>query len=426
MVKKVEREPTRPDEVGGLDELGDAGVMVASGATLMKIENENMQAMSLAHPRNERKVLSGALEELEQYPDLAARYYYSIPYAEERGSDRKVEVKGPSVHAALSLARRWGNCVVRGFQVGEDEDKVYLSGVFLDMETNFRVERPHAVSKFIRRRDGKTQALREQRLIMAIQAGASKAMRNAILNGLPDGLVEAFYGRARSVAAREAKERWSKMLTAFREFGVSREMIEDHLGHPLEKVTENEVADLIGIYNALNDGQVQATDIFGKRTKPDPEATSTVDDVMAQGADVTGGAEKAPEPTADAESPSERPASTPKSTDPEPTIGAEGAALLEQTAKARAAEIGCTAELLCGLAVEHYGVALLVEIPKAKLAQAIKLIAGAEMEPDEPQAAAAKPTAPEPIPVPVPTDEDTRPVSNADVKGPSGTKEVGF
>lgn len=423
MVTKVKQEAPRIEDPPEATDLGEGAVLVASGATLMRIENENMQAVSLAHPRNETQVLDGALAELEQYPDMAVRYYYSIPYAEERGSDRKVEVKGPSIHAALSLGRRWGNCVVRGYQVGEDEDKVYLSGVFLDMQTNFRVERPHTVSKWLRRRDGKTQLLSEQRQVMAVQAGASKAMRNAILNGLPDGLVEAFYQRARSIAAREAKERWSKMLTAFREFGVTREMIEDHLGHPLEKVTENEITDLGGIYNALNDGQAQATDIFGKRTKPSAEDTSTVADVMAQGAEVTGGAEKAQEPVTDRESPSTMPASTGKSTVPEETIGDQGAELLVQTAQVRAEEIGTTAEVICNLAANHYKVASLQKLPKSKLAKAIKLVASAEMGPDD--------TRPEPVKEAMAAQREVReaddePVTNADVKGPTGTKEVGF
>ena len=307
------------------DDLGEAQALVLSGATIMKVENETMSAVSVARPRNEKTVLEGAIAELELYPDLAASNFYSIPYGESRGSDRKVLVEGPSIHAALALARRWGNCVTRSMQVGEDEEKVYLSGVFLDLETNFRVERPFTVSKLFRHRDNRVEALREQRLIQAIQSGASKSIRNAILAGLPRGFVETFYRRARAIAEREAKTTWSKLLEAFREFGVTKEMIEANIGRPIEKITDSEIVDLRGIYNAIKEGATTTGEAFARRDTKGKDETGTVDDILGGGAEVTGGAEKPLPPATeevrigggrrDAESPSETPASSPESTD---------------------------------------------------------------------------------------------------------------
>jgi hypothetical protein len=190
-------------------------------------------------------------------------------------------------------------------QIGEDEEKVYLSGVFLDLETNFRVERPFTVSKLFRHRDGRVEALREQRLVQAIQAGASKSIRNAILAGLPRGFVETFYRRARAIAEREAKTTWSKLLEAYREFGVSKEMIEAHLGHPIEKISKEEIVDLRGIFNSLKDGVATAAEVFRRTETKGNDETGTVDDVLGGGAEVTGGTEKS-EPAEDALAPPER------------------------------------------------------------------------------------------------------------------------
>ena len=107
-----------------------------------------------------------------------------------------------------------------------------------------------------------------QPLVQEIQAGTSKAMRNATLAGLPRGLVRTYYERSRAIAEREAKKKWSQLLTAFREFGVTRDRLEQHLGHPVEKVTDAEIVDLRGAYNALKDGVdgVTVADLFPVKT----------------------------------------------------------------------------------------------------------------------------------------------------------------
>jgi hypothetical protein len=392
-------EPDEPQGADiGIDDLGEGAALVSAGMTLMRIENETMQAVSVQRRRDEDVVLNGALAELERYPDLAARKYYSIPFKESAGSDRTFQVEGPSVHAALDLARRWGNCSVYAVLMSQDDEHIHLSGVFIDLESNFRIAKPFTVSKLLKRRGGRTEVLRDQRLQMAVQAGSSKAVRNAVISGLPDGLVESYYQRAKAVAGREAKQRWAKMLEAFRQFGVSRDMIENHLGHPLEKITDAEVADLGGIFNSLRDGIATATDVFTRKTgepEGDQGATSTVDDVVGKGADVTAGTQ-APR---NGESPPERSASTQKSVDPEApetgaepeaaveTIGVDGALLLAQTAKVRATEIGAEVEEILAAVADTFGVEETSQIQKTMLAAAIKLIATAQFEPEE------KPTA---------------------------------
>jgi hypothetical protein len=417
MVKRVTTDERDPEQDQfELDQLSEGATLVASGVTLIKAENENMQAVSVARPRDERKVLDGAMEELELVPDLAARNFYSIPYSETKGSDRKFMVEGPGIKAAMSLARRWGNCVVRGMMVGEDEEKVYLSGVFLDLETNFRVERPFTVSKLLRRRDGRTEVLREQRLVMAIQSGASKAIRNAILNGLPDYLIEAYYQRAKSIASREAKTKKAEIISKFREFGVTPEMLQEHVGHSLDRVTDEEVGELRGIYNAIKDGVAQPTDVFTRKTKEDLQATKTVDDIVGAGAKVVAGTEAAP---SDHESPSETPASSPRSSDPESpesdgeTIGTDGALLLTQTAKVRAEEIGAEVGDILSAITGHFGVNLTSEIPKKEFTRAIKLASAIEW--DQKEEATPKNDKP--------TEPENEEVSKA---GETKDKEVGF
>src|SRR5688500_18937943 len=86
--------------------------LVSQGLSIIKVENDSMLQMATQRPRNEEKVLKGALGELQLVPEEAREAFYTIPYRErqEGGGPRIVNVQGPSIGAAMALARRWGNC----------------------------------------------------------------------------------------------------------------------------------------------------------------------------------------------------------------------------------------------------------------------------------------------------------------------------
>ncbi len=293
-------EPINPLPVGyestPVVELEGGEALVASGATLMRVEHDAMLAVSVQRPRNKGKVLAEVLSDLEIVPSLASRCYYTIPY-KDRGTT--VHVTGPSIHAARNLARAWGNCAAKAVVIGEDSEKVTLAGVFVDLETNVRFERPQTVSRYLKRRDGRREHLADHKLIQAIQAGASKAERNAILAGLPDWLVQSYDTKARKLAADATRQQLSKLLEAFLEFGVRRDVLESHIGCALENATDEQLADLRGIYAALRDKQATPEEIFEGPAEPEPE-TDDVETVLKCGAETTGGAEKPKEDKAKA------------------------------------------------------------------------------------------------------------------------------
>lgn len=277
--------------------------LVAGGATIMRIENETMSAIAVQRPRQEEEILRRALSELKIVPALAERCFYSIPY-EDRRSGRTTHVTGASINAARNLARRWGNCAVKTMFTSEDDDKIILAGVFTDLETNFREERLFTVSRWQHRRDGPPVRIANERLVTAIQAGASKAERNAILAGLPDWLTQSYYNAARKLAATEAKGNLSAITEAFLAQGVTREMLEKNLGKRLNALEDDDLANLRGMLNALIDGEATPESIFGgKRNGNEKPKAAGVEEVLAGGAEVTGGTTKGAEPAKPAEEP---------------------------------------------------------------------------------------------------------------------------
>jgi hypothetical protein len=282
------------------DGMSAGEALVSQGATIMRVEHDSMLAISKQRPRDHEKILRAVLKEIDLVPAQASRGYYSIPYND---GDRTTYVTGHSIYLARILFRNWGNSAVRSYVASETDDKVFLSAVFTDLEENSRTERPFVVSKW-QKRKGRMVLLEGQWLMQAIQAGASKAERNAITAGIPDWLTQSAYEQIRRIAADEVKQNLSAIVEGFMRQGVTRERLEKHLGKPLEKLGNEELADLRGTFNALRDKE-QTPESIG--ADPDePQEASTVEQVLKSA--TTASSESAPNDgaTGRASSPPER------------------------------------------------------------------------------------------------------------------------
>ena len=83
--------------------------LVSSGAALVKLENTTQMQIAAQRPRNEDRVLSAALAELERYPSMADEAIYSKPVGKDPNTNAMKYVEGLSIRAAESLANRWAN-----------------------------------------------------------------------------------------------------------------------------------------------------------------------------------------------------------------------------------------------------------------------------------------------------------------------------
>lgn len=266
---------------------GEAAQMVAEGHTLMRIQNETMTAVSVQRPRDEKRVIDGALGELDLVPEEAKAAFYSIPYKDwgRDGQVRVVNVTGLSISGAMALFRRWGNADAGALPIQEDATGWTLSGWFIDLETNARIFRPVRASKYYKPRGGGPPILLSvDRQVQAFQKGVSIAIRNAILAGLPAYLKNAYDKKARAIAGGQADaladpKAVEAAIRAFMRWSVTKEQLEQHVGLPANKWTGTEVADLRGVWNAINDEQVELAEVFeGDKEAPNtPEGASKLD-----------------------------------------------------------------------------------------------------------------------------------------------------
>jgi hypothetical protein len=274
--------------------------MIAQGMTVMRVENESQQSMATMKPRSEDAVYKGAVMELTLAPEFAKRAWYSIPY-KDKETNQVVNVEGPSIKAAMALARRWGNCANAGRIVENLDDRLVVEGVFMDYETNLRTLRTISVAKKYWSKAMKMVVpLREDRLNMAIQAGMSKAIRNAILASLPAALVDTYVAAAKKVAVaavkgapgvkeQTVKEKIAASIKWFVSQGAPQKAVDEYLAGQSAETDDDLLAILIGLGTSIKDGQVSIEDVFGS-----PETTTAAPATIPSVGDLLGGG-KAPE-----------------------------------------------------------------------------------------------------------------------------------
>lgn len=253
------------------------GEIVAAGMNQLATEMQTQRNLALAQPRDEKKVLQAAMAELAMVPEFAKKSYYVIPY---RDGDRVVNVEGPSVKASRGLQRRWGNCATASRITADEGDRFQVEGIFIDYETNVVFRRTVSVSKFYIAKSTKLKTpLRDDRMTLALQAGMSKAERNATLAGLPVYLVEAYFKEAKRIAAggitaaggqgpspaAALEKQYDALYRDFAKAGVVKERVAEYIKVKMgDKDPEDVIGTMLGILNAIEDNQISIDDVFGK------------------------------------------------------------------------------------------------------------------------------------------------------------------
>lgn len=240
---------------------------------------KQMQEQAMKYPRDIATVQKKATDELMLVPGLAAKSYYSIPY--NLGKSNESRVEGPSIKAAMSLARAWKNCINGGRVSAEDKSNFYVEGMFLDLEDNIFSMRPIRVSKFYKPKGGQGLVPRDGDLLYnAVQAGISKAIRNAINATLPHWLVDQYFQAAKHLALHPPKE-IGKTVKSIQErvldgqqaimkkFGVTAQEMQEYLTNNADSI-EDDAALLIhlqGLFNSLKDGEYSVDKVFRPNLK---------------------------------------------------------------------------------------------------------------------------------------------------------------
>ncbi len=198
-------------------------------------------------------------------------------YAFSRGG---AKVEGPSIRLAEVLAQNWTNLQYGVIELDRTDGESIMEAFCWDLETNVRKSQVFTVAHIRDTKQG-GKRLREERDIYEMTANqGSRRVRGCILAIIPADVVDAAVAQCDATmkdaaGAKPLKERIAEFVTAFERFGVTADLIEKRLGHPLsvDRVTEIELVGLRKILVSLKDGFASPAQFFDiKADKPEERA----------------------------------------------------------------------------------------------------------------------------------------------------------
>jgi hypothetical protein len=205
------------------------------------------------------------LQKSARRPTFARKARYSFP----RGGQ---EVAGPSVNLAREAARCWGNIRygVTMMPTEDDEEWIQIEAWAHDAETNtWAYAQDRFPNKVQRRNKGWVKPDERDRRELVNRRGAI-SVRNALLQLLPFDVIEdavnACLATTRAAASQDLEENREdtirKLVMAFEQMGVTKEMIEKRLGHSTELTDAAELDELRSVWHSMHDGNTNRNDHF--------------------------------------------------------------------------------------------------------------------------------------------------------------------
>lgn len=222
-------------------------------------------AMQVIKERNLQKVTNKCLTEAAIAGD---NFYYSW-------SQSGKIIEGLTIGAALAIVRNFGNCSV-DVKIEETPSAYIFHGIFVDLETGFNMSRPFRQNKQSpKSKSGKDIYTGERGKDIIFQIGASKAIRNVVLNACPNWLTQKVIEKAKenvfSTISKLGPVKALEMITKkASNLDVDLEQIERHYGK--SKHWDNEKFVMVSsALKSIEDGYETVESIFQGTIQTKPE-----------------------------------------------------------------------------------------------------------------------------------------------------------
>jgi hypothetical protein len=258
---------------GGISEMeeafqrGDVPALAPMGGAVSILEmRQPVGAQKVAQLRNEAEIL----KKIRVYAQAAGDDFYYRWEVNNRRENRKDVVEGPSIKAALTVARLFGNCETN-IRVKDEGNHWIFYARFYDVETGYVLERA------FQQRKGQQTGMKDQdrQLDIVFQIGQSKAIRNVICNALSPFTEFALQEAKQAIVDKIGKDvegYRKKLIARFAELKIDIKRPELALGKPVEKWFAPDMARLIAEIQTVNDGMSDPDDVW---PNPQPGARPT-------------------------------------------------------------------------------------------------------------------------------------------------------
>lgn len=272
-----------------------AGGALNHGAVAIEQERAIAEAqgqliLAKRFPRSMAQALADFMDACKS-PEFAATAFYSVP---NRGS-------GPSIRFMEEAARCFGNFQYGHRELSRSDGKSEIEVYAWDMEKNNRSIRQITVMHVVDTKNGPKPCRDQADIDNKIANVASKQIRGRIAALMPKHLVAAGIAECKKTLAGNNDEpissRVTRMVSAFGKYGVTAEMLARYVGHTLDNVTVDELADMIGVFNAIKEGAKPSEYFSNEEERADQKAAVNA-------------AISAPAPAATQQQPQQKPAAT--------------------------------------------------------------------------------------------------------------------
>jgi hypothetical protein len=247
-----------------------------------------------AYPRSVKGFIDTALQMATLDTTTAEACMYQLP----RGGKN---IAGPSVRLAEICAAAYGHMRVQARIVDQDDRFITARGEAWDVQNNV------AIGFEVKRRitDKSDRTYSDDMIVVAGNAAASIALRNAIFKVIPSAFWRPIYEQARQVAIGTVKTlstRRADLLDRLQKLGVEQARVLQRLGvRGVEDITLEHIETLIGLGTAIKEESVDIDDAFPPVVTMPQRASEAPASTGTNG----GGTTAAPAPPAPAPPPAE-------------------------------------------------------------------------------------------------------------------------
>jgi hypothetical protein len=232
-------------------------------------------ATAKAYPRNVKRSTENALAIVTLDKETASTCTYSVP---RQGK----AITGASVHLAKILAQTWGNMRIEAKVIATDLKHVTSQAVAFDLENNLaiKVEVKRSIV-------GKTGRFNDDMITVTGNAANAIALRNAILSVIPKGVVDKVYNAAKQTITGDVSDK-NKLISRRKQvfdglrdtYNLTDAEILVVVGKAsIDHVTPDDLVVLIGVGQAIKDGDTTVEMAFKTDASKTAHKTPTAEDV---------------------------------------------------------------------------------------------------------------------------------------------------
>jgi len=231
--------------------------------------------LAQAKPRNVEMAKANAIKMATMDDETAQSCYYTLKRRNKDGSENVIQ--GPSIRCAEIVKATWGNIVTGRKVLGHDGKTITGQAYCIDLENLVfhQVESKRRITT----RQGNTYG--DDMITVTGNAASSIAHREAVFGVIPRAIIQEVYNAAKERAQGDVQgvdQRWTDAKKKFAALGVQDWQLLRWMNHESGRdITPEDIGNLVGLYNALNEEHTTIDKEFGEMIKEPEEAKTEVD-----------------------------------------------------------------------------------------------------------------------------------------------------